>query len=80
MSIVHVLGIKFTFPSIIRQDIAISGHGYTAAVKVPGKFQIMNLCSHGIDRARSYMNDVIEIFALGGLEPELSPLLYVLTS
>ena len=38
----------------------------------------MNFFNHGIDRARSYMNDAIGIFALGGLEPELSPLLYVL--
>ena len=47
-------------------------------LKGPGKFQIMNFCNHGIDRARSYMNDAIGIFALGDLEAELSPLLYVL--
>ena len=46
--------------------------------KGPGKFQIMNFCNHGVDRARSHMNDAIGIVALGGLEPELSPLLYVL--
>ena len=39
----------------------------------------MNFHKQGIDRARSDMNDAIGIFALGGLEPELSPLLYALT-